>query len=242
MIAHACEYCGKIREYKCPSFVKRFCSHKCSNRWKWENVRKRADTTQLVCEECGKKFFIEKSKVRAREKHCKIKFCSRECYRKHNKTKEKICPICRKSFAPSNSKTIFCSNKCRITSYAVGEKVCPNCGTKFIPQRSKTKFCSAHCRNAFAHKRYLATGHFWYENGYKIIVTIDGHKKEHIFVMENYIGRKLKPDEVVHHKNGCRTDNRLENLQLMTRGEHSRLHRLKEVQDNKPLFGREPLR
>ena len=47
---------------------------------------------------------------------------------------------------------------------------------------------------------------------------------EHRAVMEEHIGRKLTEDEVVHHINGDKTDNRLENLQMMTRGEHSTMH------------------
>lgn len=35
--------------------------------------------------------------------------------------------------------------------------------------------------------------------------------------MESRIGRKLRPGETVHHKNGVRDDNRAENLELWTK-------------------------
>ena len=49
--------------------------------------------------------------------------------------------------------------------------------------------------------------------------------KEHVLVVEKSIGRRLFPDECVHHVNSIRDDNRLENLYLCRDlAEHGRVH------------------
>lgn len=52
----------------------------------------------------------------------------------------------------------------------------------------------------------------------------DGYVMYHTVVMERAIGRYLTPDEVVHHINHNRADNRIENLQLMTKKQHCAMH------------------
>lgn len=49
-------------------------------------------------------------------------------------------------------------------------------------------------------------------------------KLEHRAVVEQALGRELRSDEVVHHKDGNKRNNTLDNLQVMTQAEHTRLH------------------
>lgn len=46
----------------------------------------------------------------------------------------------------------------------------------------------------------------------------------HVVVMERALGRRLNPDEVVHHIDHNKQNNALENLQIMTRSEHASHH------------------
>ena len=48
-----------------------------------------------------------------------------------------------------------------------------------------------------------------------------GYVREHIVVLEQKLGRPLKPSEITHHLNGIRNDNRPENLVAMPRKRHN---------------------
>lgn len=81
-------------------------------------------------------------------------------------------------------------------------------------------------------KRGKGKGYRINSKGYKEFTM--GEKKgklEHVYLVEQLIGRKLNKNECVHHKDENKLNNSIENLQLMTREEHARHHAKKNYKN-----------
>lgn len=153
---------------------------------------------------------------------------------------------------PKSARRQFCSDGCskkfrsgsnhpRWVSARIG--ICLQCDGDFPryvvrpagkaknrPSYSERKFCSRSCRilyrrnNPYPRDAKIGDTFKW-KDGYVYEKVLGrGWLPQHRYIMEGIVGRKLSPLEDVHHKNGNKDDNSPDNLQLLSRSEHRKLH------------------
>lgn len=171
-----------------------------------------------ICHFCEKEFETHVSSVRCCSKSCAAKLKVRNgtanilkliplqkrnfhpCYKGSSGFDK--CKMCEKSYWRKRKSQQFCSRKCADDYFSVNSVT------------FKNQFKSRENHPAWKGGRIQVKG------GY-IHILIDGkYQAEHRIVMEKKLGRKLKDYEQVHHINGIKDDNRIDNLAVVHKKNH----------------------
>ena len=197
MPAKYCTACGK--EYHSRKKTSKYCSKECVYIGR---PKKQKERIERVCKNCGTIFGAKKSEV-IRDKAI---FCSKSCYTHYRKiNSSRRCEECGKDGLLSKRR--FCSWDCFITAQKAGKI-----------DSGKTRNTRLVDRNGYV-RIYCGKEH--------PMADKDGYVLEHRLVMFDHAGRVLEKFEFVHHLNGIKDDNRIENLKIVNARNHAKEH-LKE--------------
>src|ERR1700743_2056823 len=103
-----------------------------------------------------------------------------------------------------------CGAELRVASYCLRAGRVKSCGC--LPRVPHNKGVSTSTRRHFGQDGYARIRKPGHPNAWS-----NGIILEHVFIMSELLGRPLEPHENVHHKNGDRTDNCPENLELWSK-------------------------
>lgn len=173
----------------------------------------------IKCKICNTIFYAKPSHSKRR------KFCSYKCMGKFRKGKH-ISPTTefKKDFIPWN--------KNKPHSEKTKEKISiVNKGKHYSPETEFKKGQISDSKNPHwkGGKNITTRGYVRVKNRQHSFCDANGYVLEHRLIMEEHLERYLTPEEIVHHINGIKNDNRIENLQLCANeSEHQKYHPFKK--------------
>jgi len=145
-------------------------------------------------------------------------------YKSHNKHIYIGCEVCGKlrwvtlkKKGPRNHKCPECDKKTRIVSQETREKL-----RRASSGERQWQWKGGRIKNGYGYvlKRVDCN------DPYCIMAYRTNYVLEHRYIMAKQLGRPLTKSEFVHHINGIKDDNRIKNLQLVSRNDHSIYNKL----------------
>ena len=147
---------------------------------------------------------------------------------------KRMCKFCKSEFEiPSNSyKKTLCSKECRSKFMSQGQRIrmINNNPMKMAEVVDRQKISRLGKNSGEKHHMWKGGTEITVD-GYRVIyapkhpMAHKGKYQEHRIIMEKHIGRYLTRNEIVHHKDGNKLNNKIENLEIMTRAEHCLTHK-----------------